>query len=137
MRLNLASFLLTFSPNYIFLISYTLRNLWVLLSCLPTISRVSVWRLVYFPLKFNKEVALNLRTEKFLAKCMTTKKNQRWKLVKMISNYVLEYKQPIFFLCGFLLRTFMLHRTAGKGRDYYFNSSLPLPPASDTYTLPR
>ena len=37
----------------------------------------------------------------------------------------------IFFL-SFLSGTFMIHRTAGKGGDYFFNSSLALPPASQT-----
>ena len=35
-----------------------------------------------------------------------------------------------FFYLGFLSRTFTNHRTAGEGRGHFFNSSLPLPPAS-------
>ena len=35
-----------------------------------------------------------------------------------------------FFYLGFLSRTFTIHRTAGEGGGYLFNSSLPLPPAS-------
>ena len=35
----------------------------------------------------------------------------------------------IFYL-GFLSRTFTIHGTAGEGGGYLFNSSLPLPPAS-------
>ena len=39
----------------------------------------------------------------------------------------------VVVLClGFLSRTFTIHRTAGEGRGYLFNSSLPLPPASQT-----
>ena len=37
-----------------------------------------------------------------------------------------------FFYLGFLSRTFTIHRAAGEGGGYYFNSSLPLPPASQT-----
>ena len=37
-----------------------------------------------------------------------------------------------FFYLGFLSRTFTIHGTAGKGGGYLFNSSLPLPPASQT-----
>ena len=37
-----------------------------------------------------------------------------------------------FFYLGFLSRTFTIHRTAGEGGGYLFNSSLPLPPASQT-----
>ena len=37
-----------------------------------------------------------------------------------------------FFYLGFLSRTFTNHRTAGEGGEQFFNSSLPLPPASQT-----
>ena len=37
-----------------------------------------------------------------------------------------------FFYVGFLSRTFTNHRTAGEGGGYFINSSLPLPPASQT-----
>ena len=40
-----------------------------------------------------------------------------------------------FFCCfylGFLSRIFTNHRTAGEGGGHFFNSSLPLPPASQT-----
>ena len=36
------------------------------------------------------------------------------------------------FYLGFLSQTFVNHRTAGEGGGYFFNSSLPLPPASQT-----
>ena len=38
-----------------------------------------------------------------------------------------------FFYLGFLSRTFTIHGTAGEGGGYLFNSSLPLPPASQTF----
>ena len=34
---------------------------------------------------------------------------------------------------GFLSQTLTIERTAGKGGRYLFNSSLPLPPASETF----
>ena len=37
-----------------------------------------------------------------------------------------------FFYLGFLSRTFTNHWTAGEGGGYFFNSSLPLPPSSQT-----
>ena len=37
-----------------------------------------------------------------------------------------------FFYLGFLTRTFTNHRTAGEEGGHFFNSSLPLPPASQT-----
>ena len=37
-----------------------------------------------------------------------------------------------FFYLGFLSRTFTNHRTAREGGGHFFNSSLPLPPTSQT-----
>ena len=37
-----------------------------------------------------------------------------------------------FFYLGFLSQTFTIQRKAGEGGGYLFNSSLPLPPASQT-----
>ena len=37
-----------------------------------------------------------------------------------------------FFYLGFLSRTLTNHRSAGEGREHFFNSSLPLPHASQT-----
>ena len=42
-----------------------------------------------------------------------------------------------FFYLGFLLRTFTNHRTAGEGGGHFFNSSLPLPSASQTLSISR
>ena len=39
----------------------------------------------------------------------------------------------IFFYLGFLPQPFTNHRTAGEGGGDFFNSSLPLPPASKTF----
>ena len=45
----------------------------------------------------------------------------------------IQVQQHIFFLLGFLSRTFTIHRTAEEGGGCQFNSSLPLPPASQTH----
>ena len=37
-----------------------------------------------------------------------------------------------FFYLGFLSRTFIIHRTAGEGGVYFFNSSPPVLPVSQT-----
>ena len=37
-----------------------------------------------------------------------------------------------FFYLGFLSQTLTNHRSAGEGREHFFNSSLPLPHASQT-----
>ena len=46
--------------------------------------------------------------------------------------YYIIYIHILFFYLGFLLRTFTNHRTVGEGVGHFFNSSLPLPPASQT-----
>ena len=38
-----------------------------------------------------------------------------------------------FFYLGFLSCTFIIHRTAGEGGGYPFNSSVPLPPDYRTF----
>ena len=48
--------------------------------------------------------------------------------------YVTAMIIELFFYLGFLLRTFMIHRTSGEGKDYFLNSSLPIPPTSQTIT---
>ena len=49
-------------------------------------------------------------------------------LIKFANNI----RNYVFFYLGFLSRTFTIHRTAGEGGGYFFKSSLPLPPASQT-----
>ena len=60
-------------------------------------------------------------------------------IVVSIYCYLIKYrlKKNIYchFFLGFLSRTFVSHRTAGEGGGHLFNSSLPLPAASDTLTL--
>ena len=38
----------------------------------------------------------------------------------------------VFFYLGFFSQLFMNHRTAGEEGGHFFNSSLPLPPVSQT-----
>ena len=53
-----------------------------------------------------------------------------------VKDNILIFKKKFFFFfffyLGFLSRTFTIHGTAGEGGGYLFNSSLPLPPASQT-----
>ena len=55
---------------------------------------------------------------------------------KMISSLLIGHQLRslffffFFFYLGFLSRAFTIHGTAGEGGGYLFNSSLPLPPAS-------
>ena len=48
--------------------------------------------------------------------------------------YLRSSRQEVgfFFYLGFLSQTFTNHRTAGEGRGHFFNSSVPLPTASQT-----
>ena len=48
---------------------------------------------------------------------------------KLVVSYIL---QQFFFYLSFLSQTFMIQRAAGEGRGYFFQSSLPLPLASQT-----
>ena len=56
--------------------------------------------------------------------------------VTLIQEFLNTYQRYIyiyiFFYLGFLPRPFTNHRTAREGGGYSFNSSLPLPPASQT-----
>ena len=45
-------------------------------------------------------------------------------------DLLVSARPDLFTYLGFLSRTFTIYRTAGKGEDYLFNSSLPLPPVS-------
>ena len=45
---------------------------------------------------------------------------------------VSKFWNIFFFYLGFISRTFTNHRTAGKWAGYFFNSSVPLSPASQT-----
>ena len=49
-----------------------------------------------------------------------------------VRNVILRKVMDFFFFLGFLSQTFTIHRTAGEGGGYLFNSSLPLAPASKT-----
>ena len=57
-------------------------------------------------------------------------------------KYVLTYRKAelagffffffFFYISGVFFMNIMTHMTAGEGVGYFFNSSLPLPPASQT-----
>ena len=55
-------------------------------------------------------------------------------VVNMSSFNIQTFCTNWFFVyLGFLSRTFANHRTAGEGGGHFFNSSLPLPSASQTF----
>ena len=59
----------------------------------------------------------------FYSFCLTT---------SVLSHFYLWCKLLFFFYLDFLSQTFPNQRTAGEGRGHFFNSSLTLPPASQT-----
>ena len=56
----------------------------------------------------------------------------KWQLIIPVRSSARNSPTISFFYLGFLSRTFMNHRTPGKGEGHFINSSLPLPPASQT-----
>ena len=56
------------------------------------------------------------------------KDSSKWRASASVSPVVILF----FFYLGFLWWTFTNNRTAGEGVGHFFNSSLPLPPASQT-----
>ena len=73
--------------------------------------------------------------EIFLIKLLNHDNFENIKNVKDLQRANNNVKKNLFFFfyLGFLLRTFTIHGTAGKGGGYLFNFSLPLPPASQTF----
>ena len=63
-------------------------------------------------------------------KCVKCIKSQAsfWCLYCQLWTYFATF----FFLPRFFSQTFTNHRTAGEGERHFFNSSLPLPPSSQT-----
>ena len=68
--------------------------------------------------------------ELFCQKYITSVLSQKWPALAAKSHT--RQKKDFFFYLGFLSRSFTIHRTVGEGGGYLFNSSLPLPPASQT-----
>ena len=64
----------------------------------------------------------------FSCDCFFSSVKHRLKFLYFSGNH----STVCFFYLGFLSRTFTVHRTAGEGGGHLFNSSLPLPPASQT-----
>ena len=56
-------------------------------------------------------------------------------LISKTGKYLVtpDLNRYFFVYLGFLSQTFTIHRTAREGGGYLFNSSLPLPPASQTH----
>ena len=66
---------------------------------------------------------------------LLSKYNKGYKFLLCIIDIYSKYAWVffvVFFLLGFFSRTFTIHGTAGEGGGYLFNSSLPLPPTSQT-----
>ena len=78
--------------------------------------------------KFMCEACLRL-TPKGFFECLIEAKWTEVILAKFGASIEVFF---FFFYLSFLLRPFTNHRTAGEGGGHFFNSSLPLPPVSQT-----
>ena len=76
-------------------------------------------------------VSLHIQSKCGKMRTRITPKTETFYAVLLIQ----EYSQELFFFyfyVGFLSQTFTNHRAAGEGGGHFINSSLPLPPASQT-----
>lgn len=71
----------------------------------------------------------NLLSEKTKMRVDTCIQRSNWSRQTQHNTYYIE---PFFYL-DFLLRSFTNHRIAGERRGHFFNSSLPLPSASQIF----
>ena len=70
--------------------------------------------------------------KRLLLTTVTLALNRLKDIKKIVPRFLIREDQDFFFFLGFLSRRFTIHRRAGEGGVYLFNSSLPLPPASQT-----
>ena len=80
--------------------------------------------------KFRLNFKLKKKKKKFCHSTHDYVKSHNIYIKGNLNNIIEE--QSFFFYLGFLSRTFMNHKTAGEGGGHFFNSSLPLPTASQT-----
>ena len=73
---------------------------------------------------------------KLLIQAINFGKQQQGEDIETIPGPAYNIQKPVqgsfFFYLVFLSRKLTNHRTAGEGRGHFLNSSLPLPPASQT-----
>ena len=79
-------------------------------------------------LLFISRLCIKLQSHHFFLKFVYSLNYLLWN-----SRFLIVSCRFFFFYLGFLSRIFTIHRTAGEGGGYLFNSSLPLPPASQTH----
>ena len=75
-------------------------------------------------------ILVNLLTKQIMMLRLTAisaVKNKMSNVSDLVKKQIIKKKK-----CGFLSRTFTNHRTSGEGGGHFFNSSLPLPSASQT-----
>ena len=91
---------------------------------------VAVKVVFHLPIYLYELTLFSLRTTKGRTFCFPIKKRSFGQFFKC--RVYLKNSIIFFFYLGFLSRTFTNLRTAGEGGGHFFNSSLPLPPASQT-----
>ena len=109
----------------------------IVFPCFPKLILIKIVRSVRPSIAF---IILNYLTDLLL---QNADKNAYWKIA-ILRKYADGYAATLltlhssvcvlFFVLGFLSRTFTIHRTAGKGEGYLYNSPLLLPPSSRTRT---
>ena len=127
--------------NFRFEFAWQTRNIWNFVieiyknseskSCNQTNkkARNKTWNLNQF-LKFKIFTDIfNLLCEKTKMRVDTCIQRSNWSRQTQHNTYYIE---PFFYL-DFLLRSFTNHRIAGERRGHFFNSSLPLPSASQIF----
>ena len=89
--------------------------------------------------KKHSKVAFKVRLSPCKKNCVFCLIQSPLKMMKNAFYFILKalfvlkiFKFFFFFYLGFLSRTFTIHRTVGERGGYLFNSSLPVPPASQT-----
>ena len=90
-----------------------------------------------------KKLAVFKKIANFVGKLLQHYKQLECEIFRLLLKHVSDHLSVLFqfawldiffffFYLGFLSQTFTNHRTAREGGVYFFNSSLKLPPASQT-----
>ena len=120
-------------PIFFFMLSIVILS-WLLI--LQLLIGCAVWESCVFSTMFyNSSLVTNnsknlIRSQYFVRLSMS---ECNWSfLYSKFDSFGTVHLLIFFFYLGFLSRTFSNHRTAGEEGGHFFNSSLPLPPASQT-----
>ena len=80
----------------------------------------------------NKLLSTKMLTLKLTMLLALTSASRCSEIRHLDTRFYTKSERIFFYHLGFLSQPFTNHRTAGEGEGHFFNSSLPLPPASQT-----